>query len=237
MIVKMSKYAFLVFHKEYDSFLNTLRDLGVVHVKQFNSVLDNASLQTLLADRKRIDQTLRFCKRSIANNKDVKVSEARRLTKEEGLKLVDKLDILLEKEAQLRTMQTSLEKDIAYMDIWGDFSYEYINRLRKSGLEVTFFTCPTAKYEPKWGEEYHAFLVNSFQSVSYFVTVTKKGVPIEIDADRPKMPPKSQPELNKAYLEVQKDLKNVIEEQKVYAAEQYQTLIEVDKTIQNEFNM
>ena len=115
MIVKMSKYAFLVFHKEYDSFLNTLRDLGVVHVKQFNSVLDNASLQVLLADRKRIDQTLRFCNRSIANNKGVKVSEARPLTKEEGLKLVDKLDALLEKEVQLRTMQTSLEKDMAYM--------------------------------------------------------------------------------------------------------------------------
>ena len=123
------------------------------------------------------------------------------------------------------------------MDIWGDFSYEYINRLRNAGLDVTFFSCPTAKYEPKWGEEYQAFLVNSFQSVSYFVTVTKKGTHIEIDADRPKMPVKSLPELNKAYHEVQKDLKNVIEEQKVYAAEQYKTLIEVDKTIQNEFNM
>ena len=27
MIVKMSKYAFMVFHKEYDTFLSTLREL------------------------------------------------------------------------------------------------------------------------------------------------------------------------------------------------------------------
>ena len=41
MIVKMSKYAFMVFHKEYDTFLSTLRDLGVVHIKETNSVMDN----------------------------------------------------------------------------------------------------------------------------------------------------------------------------------------------------
>jgi len=237
MIVKMSKYAFLVFHKEYDRFLDILRDLGVVHVKQFNSVLDNASLQALLADRKRIDQALRFCKRSIDNNKGVKVANARQLPKEEGLKLVDRLDALLEKENQLRATQASLEKDIAYMNIWGDFSFEYINRLREAGLEMTFFTCPTAKYEPKWGDEYHSFLVNSFQSVSYFVTVTKKGTPIEIDADRPKMPTKSLSELNKCYDKAIDDIRNVLKEQKDFAAEQYNTLIEVDKGIQNEFNM
>ena len=39
MIVKMSKYAFMVYHKEYDTFLSTLRDLGVVHIKETNSVI------------------------------------------------------------------------------------------------------------------------------------------------------------------------------------------------------
>ena len=38
----MSKYAFMVYHREYDAFLTTLRELGVVHVKETNSVLDNA---------------------------------------------------------------------------------------------------------------------------------------------------------------------------------------------------
>ena len=49
MIVKMSKYAFMVYHKEYDTFLSTLRDLGVVHIKETNSVMDNERLQELLA--------------------------------------------------------------------------------------------------------------------------------------------------------------------------------------------
>ena len=45
MIIKMNKYAFMVYHREYDAFLMTLRELGVVHVKETNSILDNAELQ------------------------------------------------------------------------------------------------------------------------------------------------------------------------------------------------
>ena len=59
------------------------------------------------------------------------------------------------------------------MEIWGDFSWANFNRLKKAGYDITFWTCPTAKYEPKWGDEYNAVLINNFQSVTYFVTITK----------------------------------------------------------------
>ena len=55
MIVKMSKYAFMVYHREYDTFLAQLRELGVVHVKENKSILDNAELQDILAIRKRVN--------------------------------------------------------------------------------------------------------------------------------------------------------------------------------------
>ena len=32
MIVPMQKYSFLIFHKEYSSFLKDLQDIGVVHI-------------------------------------------------------------------------------------------------------------------------------------------------------------------------------------------------------------
>ena len=54
MIVKMSKYAFMVFHREYDSFLLNLRDLGVVHIQPTKSIAGNDKLQSLLATRKQI---------------------------------------------------------------------------------------------------------------------------------------------------------------------------------------
>lgn len=237
MIVKMSKYAFMVYHREYDAFLTTLRELGVVHVKETNSVLDNAELQALLAERKPVSTAIRYCKNLNSQTKEVTVAPARGLTKAEGLKLVGKLEEMQEKQAQLQAAKVSLEKDIAYMDIWGEFSYANIRRLKKAGFDVTFFSCPTSKYEPKWGEEYNAFLVNNFQSVTYFVTVTKTGTPIDIDAERPKMPDRGLAKLHLAMEQLLDNIKVLNNQLKEYAAEQYNTLVELEKNIQNEFNL
>lgn len=236
MIVKMSKYAFMVYHREYDAFLTTLRELGVVHVKETNSVLDNAELQALLAERKQVSTAIRYCKNLNSQTKEVTVAPARGLTKAEGLKLVGKLEEMQEKQAQLQAAKVSLEKDIAYMDIWGEFSYANIRRLKKAGFDVTFFSCPTSKYEPNWGEEYNAFLVNNFQSVTYFVTVTKTGTPIDIDAERPKMPDRGLAKLHLAMEQLLDNIKVLNNQLKEYAAEQYNTLVELEKNIQNEFN-
>ena len=237
MIVKMSKYAFMVYHREYDAFLTTLRELGVVHVKETNSVLDNAELQALLAERKQVSTAIRYCKNLNSQTKEVTVAPARGLTKAEGLKLVGKLEEMQEKQAQLQAAKVSLEKDIAYMDIWGEFSYANIRRLKKAGFDVTFFSCPTSKYEPKWGEEYNAFLVNNFQSVTYFVTVIKTGTPIDIDAERPKMPDRGFAKLHLAMEQLLDNIKVLNNQLKEYAAEQYNTLVELEKNIQNEFNL
>ena len=237
MIVKMSKYAFMVYHREYDAFLTTLRELGVVHVKETNSVLDNAELQALLAERKQVSTAIRYCKNLNSQTKEVTVAPARGLKKAEGLKLVGKLEEMQEKQAQLQAAKVSLEKDIAYMDIWGEFSYANIRRLKKAGFDVTFFSCPTSKYEPKWGEEYNAFLVNNFQSVTYFVTVTKTGTPIDIDAERPKMPDRGLAKLHLAMEQLLDNIKVLNNQLKEYAAEQYNTLVELEKNIQNEFNL
>ena len=237
MIVKMSKYAFMVYHREYDAFLTTLRELGVVHVKETNSVLDNAELQALLAERKQVSTAIRYCKNLNSQTKEVTVAPARGLTKAEGLKLVGKLEEMQEKQAMLQAAKVSLEKDIAYMDIWGEFSYANIRRLKKAGFDVTFFSCPTSKYDPKWGEEYNAFLVNNFQSVTYFVTVTKTGTPIDIDAERPKMPDRGLAKLHLAMEQLLDNIKVLNNQLKEYAAGQYNTLIELEKNIQNEFNL
>ena len=237
MIVKMSKYAFMVYHKEYDTFLSTLRDLGVVHIKETNSVMDDEKLQELLAERKQINTLMRYFKNLHAAEKDVKFAPARELTKEEGLKLVRKIEELQDKKAQLIASKQSIEKDLAYMEIWGEFSYQNINRLKRAGYDVTFFTCPTAKYEPEWGVLYNAILINNFQSVTYFITITKEGTLIDIDAERPKMPVQGLAKLRARLDQRTKDIQNVEDELKHRAVEDYKTLEEFDKNLQDEFNL
>lgn len=233
----MSKYAFMVYHKEFDTFLAQLRELGVVHVKETKSILDNDQLQTILSQRKRIDVLIRYFKNLNAASKDVKLAPARELDKKDGLKLVATLEELQEKKAQLISYRQSIEKDMTYMDVWGEFSYQNINRLKRAGYDVTFFTCPTARYEPKWGKEYNAFLVNNYQSATYFVTVTKEGTEIDIDADRPKMPAMGLAKLRIRYDKCLMDIKSLNDELSRRAASDYKTLEELDKNLNNEFNL
>ena len=122
MIVKMSKYAFMVYHREYDAFLTTLRELGVVHVKETNSVLDNAELQALLAERKQVSTAIRYCKNLNSQTKEVTVAPARGLTKAEGLKLVGKLEEMQEKQAQLQAAKSFAGKRISLIWISGESS-------------------------------------------------------------------------------------------------------------------
>ena len=101
MIVKMSKYAFMVYHREYDTFLAQLRELGVVHVKENKSILDNAELQDILAIRKRVNLLMRFFKNLNSQSKDVQLAPARELDKKAGMKLVQKIEGLQDKKVQL----------------------------------------------------------------------------------------------------------------------------------------
>ena len=235
MIVKMSKYAFMVYHKEYDAFLNELRNLGVLHVKEINSIRDNSDLQTLLSERKRLAQAIRFCE-GINKHSGMALTPAGKVNKEDGLRLEEQLEVLQEKKHKLLATKASLEKDIAYMELWGDFDYKNIRLLKEAGYELNFFSCPTSHYEPKWGDEYNAFLVNNVQSVTYFVTVTKVGTPIDVDAERAKMPTKGLSELQADYNRLGASMKVLEKETENFAAQHYETLVEADKLVQDEFN-
>ena len=113
MIVKMSKYAFLVYHKEYDRFLDTLRDLGVVHIQEINSIADNERLQGLLAERKRVSALMRCLKGLQAGDKGASLAPARHLSKEEGLALVGEIEALREKKARLEALIENLRESLS----------------------------------------------------------------------------------------------------------------------------
>ncbi|MEG2067472.1 MAG: V-type ATPase 116kDa subunit family protein [Tannerellaceae bacterium] len=237
MIIKMSKYAFMVYHRDYDTFLSTLRDLGVVHVQETNSITDNEELQRLLAQRKKVNQVMRYFKDLHAGIKELKLAPPRELDKKAGLHMLEKIDAMQEKKLQFQTMKLALEKEIAYMEIWGEFSYANINRLKNEGHIVTFFSCPTSKFNPEWVDLYNAILINNYQSLTYFITITKANEVIDIDAERPKMPDRGLAKLQARYEQLTIDIKQLDQQIKDQAVADYKTLELFDSNLQNEFNL
>lgn len=236
MIVKMNKYAFMVYHKEYETFLSDLRDAGVVHLVETKSTADNKELQESLIQRKRIDTLKRYFKTLLADQKDVQQAPARDISVKEGLRLVQKIEECQDKKALLESARQTLEKEIAYMEIWGEFTYSNINKLQRAGYHVTFFTCPTSKFNEDWVEKYNAIQISTYQSVVYFITITKIGEVIEIDAERPKMPDRGLAKLRARYNKQLEDIKAIGDRLKQYAVEDYNTLDMLDKKLHNQFN-
>ena len=237
MILTMNKYAFMVFHKDYADFLDRIRQLGVVHIREIRPAIEDAALQTIMAERKRINVMMRFLANINKNaSAPLQLNPAHRITEEEGLRWLASLEALQEQKAKLLAKSAAEEKDLDYLSVWGDFTYPNIRNLLKAGYEITFFTCPTARFEPQWGVDYNAFLVNNFQSVSYFVTVTKIGTRIDIDAERARMPEHDAPELRDIHAKTLADIR-AIDDRLAREAADVHTLDAFDRLLQDKYDL
>ena len=124
MITQMKKYTFLVFHREYDTFLEQLREVGVVHVtEKATGLAEDAHLQELLA----------------------KADNARKLIAQGAP------DQLLQEKAALESRIAATQKEVNKMAIWGDFSAERIAQLKEAGYTLRYFTCPKKLFQEEWG--------------------------------------------------------------------------------------
>ena len=56
MIKAMNKYAFLIYHREYEEFLRLLQSLGVVHISRKRKPQDENELTAILEERLTIKQ-------------------------------------------------------------------------------------------------------------------------------------------------------------------------------------
>ena len=124
MITQMKKYTFLVFHREYEAFLEQLREVGVVHVtEKAAGMAEDAHLQELLA----------------------KADNARKLIAQGAP------DQLLQEKAALENRIAATQKEVNKMAIWGDFSAERIAQLKEAGYTLRYFTCPKKLFQEEWG--------------------------------------------------------------------------------------
>ena len=125
MITQMKKYTFLVFHRDYEPFLEQLRDLGVVHITQKATGLieDDAALQEALQHE----------------------DELRRLLKNGAP------DQLLQERDQIKERILSAQQAAKEAAIWGEFDPARIAALKEAGYTLRFFSCSPKAFQDGWG--------------------------------------------------------------------------------------
>jgi len=191
MISKMKKLAFLIYHKDYDTFLEQVRNLGVVHVvTKSQGEAENQDLQATIRLSARYAAAIK-----LLEGMNVKAADKTSGNADKGEQILDKLEALQQHDAETNHRIQAIEKEITAMEPWGDFKIESLKRLRDAGYEVGFYICSDKVYDEEWETQYHAVVINHIGSKVYFVTVTPVTETVSLDVECAKIADRSLSEI------------------------------------------
>ena len=228
MIVKMTKYTFLVYHKQYLDFIEKIKNIGVLHiVEKPEGISENDTLRNKMQTASRINTLL--AKLNHYRPKGTKLAPID--TKRVGMDMVDKLESLFANKEGLHQKLIQMEKEYDRMEVWGNFNYKEIQKLREAGYELTFFTTSLKKFEKEWEELYNAVEIDIRDGNIYFVTITQPQEKIEIDAERITLSNRTATELDAEMVDTVKQIGTITTELERRAVSDYNTLKETESQV------
>ena len=151
MIQSMKKVTFLVFHKEYDTFLHQLQQLGVMHIQQASTTANKElrdTLDRLEAEQARVDAMLSTCL----------LSEPALFNRSVSGDSTEAVRMLAEMEATNASIveaQKNLDRvnhDVETLLPWGDFNLTDIDRLARHGIKMIPMVASRKVFDKKLGE-------------------------------------------------------------------------------------
>lgn len=190
MITKMRKLTFLVYHREYDTFLEQIREMGVVHVveKQFGEM--DGGLQEFMRKQASYKNTLQAMLRLAGDNPSENVETAG--VTADGL--VRQYEDLKERIQELNQRIPGIDREVALLEPWGNFDWNTVHALEKAGWLVSFYTCVRKEYDESWEQLHNAVVIGEHGVQLYFVTVTR--APVSLGMDPLRLPSSSLSELS-----------------------------------------
>ena len=186
MIQKMKKLTFLVTNKEYDTFIDGLREQGVVHVQQLRQGATSPELQAAMELKQRYQQNISYLDYAQGTwGKEeavVKHETPASCNTETAEAIMARVEELQEEEVAIRHDIDEAEKNIGRLEPWGNFNWSDIRRLEEAtGLKVWFCSCPTKMVQKEWDDTYFALPINDFQKRTYFLAFSPEQPDIKAE--------------------------------------------------------
>ena len=206
MISKMNKLSFLIYHKEYEMFLEKLRELGVVHVEKRQGAEMDANLQAFMQKRTAYQSLLKSMTLAAASFEGTASATSSSLTIEQ---VVDSYESQQEHIQALNMQLPVLDKEIDAMEVWGEFDWNVIEQLKVNGWQLQFYCCPDKSFEEAWMDDYNATIINRKGGQCYFVTVNQ--MPVELEAEVVRLPKRRLSELVREQEQLKADIKKANE--------------------------
>ena len=231
MISKMNKLSFLIYHKEYETFLEKLRELGVVHIEKREGAEMDANLQAFMQKRTAYQSLLKSMTLAAASF-DGKATAQSDLTIEE---VVDSYETQQEHIQALNMQLPVLDKEIDAMEVWGEFDWNVIDRLKANGWQMQFYCCPEKSFDETWTDEYNATVINRKGGQSYFVTVNQ--MPVELEAEAVRLPKQRLSELIREQEELKATIQKANEDLDLFCVNNIPVVEKALDTLESDINL
>lgn len=183
----MRKFSFLIYHNDYDVFLQDLRKLGLIHVaQQVKEVEQNDELEDYLSQLKKLQESKKILQNSTSDDKVAIPPNVADLNL--GYKIPQKIDDIHERIATINQQLQVSSKELETLEPWGNFDTEIIKKIEQSGYNIDFFSILKSSYNPEWENKYNAILISKSSRFN-FITITKQeNVAEELGLESIKLP-------------------------------------------------
>ncbi|MBF1047567.1 MAG: V-type ATPase subunit domain protein, partial [Porphyromonadaceae bacterium] len=231
----MSKYAFLVFHRDYEAVLHQLRELGVLHIQERRDTREVEELQQIQQERGEIKTLLRQL-RPFAEGQDPELHPRLR-QRAEGQELVRELHGLLELRGQKQQELAALRAEASEVALWGDFSPERLEQLDAAGYQLEFYSMPLARYTEDFEAGHDVLPIAEQAGRKYFVLVRRAGdaAPL-VEADRLARPARSVAQVEELIAQRREELETLERSITIEAPSHLAELEQYDRVLENELS-
>jgi V/A-type H+-transporting ATPase subunit I len=210
MITVMKKYTFLIYHREYEDFLQKIREKGVLHIQQKQEgEVNSPVLQDAMQHASRIEKAMTTLGRYIDPKGEYTPKEG---SVEQGEKLLQRFEAIEKEMENIHQKQPALQKEIEQMMPWGDFDFALLAQLKDAGYSLHFFSCQDRDYDEAWDEKYDIVQINRKGVIRFFVVITRPEEILNFNLDPSPIGKTALHELQQRYEALQAELANLKKE-------------------------
>jgi len=169
MIVKMTKYSFIVLSSGINEFISKIQEIGLVDITRSRKGIDAES-------NERFETLQRY--HSVMGRLDIdqkEYSEIKPASVEidamSDIQLLDFVEETFRKKKELHNRISGLGREAAAAEPWGDFSNSEMDRIRDLGYEPKFFCIREDKFKPEWEEAFILWKINQANGYIYLAVL------------------------------------------------------------------
>ncbi len=216
MIKKMTKYSFVIFHKDVEGFLNGLQELGVMDITRKSRPVDEKSrdLFEKIARCKALIRDLKAVKKD-AEKESIKIDTLSNIMQPNGSEdeaVIEYDTNAFEEKRKLTAELATAKGQVMEAAPWGEFNPENLNKIKELGYTPHFYSVSEKKFDASLGEQYPMQVLNNDRGKIYFMLLSARGEEIKLSTPEAKFPENS---VNLAREEVERLNKEIERNKKI----------------------